>query len=344
MVNNEHLARLGEGVEAWNAWRRENPDIRPDLGSVNFGGAILAGAKLSDANLSDAKLRDADLKQADLDKADLREADLSGADLRQATLNGAYLYRADLIGAKLEGARLGEANLIDATLIGADLTGADLSGADLRQTNLMNANLRGVTGLDCDALKRAMHWQMATRSGDLDCGEPRRPHDEAFQTAAIPVANPPTEAAVKSHYRIKIGPDGRPAMTFDPSRPGRRRPDVSRAQQRAAAADLEGGIRDLTAAVRQALAGLTAAKAQPGSERNQPPPDIAEIIEQVAADAETLILQATAPAPDLTQFHRFKTLVRDLEPIIKGASLEGGPAVTSGAIGKLESYLALFRT
>jgi hypothetical protein len=31
MANQEHLSKLEEGVEAWNRWRKEHPDIRPDL-------------------------------------------------------------------------------------------------------------------------------------------------------------------------------------------------------------------------------------------------------------------------------------------------------------------------
>ena len=31
MANEEHVALLKQGAEAWNAWRHENPDIRPDL-------------------------------------------------------------------------------------------------------------------------------------------------------------------------------------------------------------------------------------------------------------------------------------------------------------------------
>lgn len=27
MANPEHLAKLREGVEAWNAWRKENKDV-----------------------------------------------------------------------------------------------------------------------------------------------------------------------------------------------------------------------------------------------------------------------------------------------------------------------------
>jgi hypothetical protein len=31
MINPEHLAILKQGVEIWNKWREENPDIMPDL-------------------------------------------------------------------------------------------------------------------------------------------------------------------------------------------------------------------------------------------------------------------------------------------------------------------------
>jgi len=31
MVNDEHVAMLKKGVDAWNEWRDDNPDIRPDL-------------------------------------------------------------------------------------------------------------------------------------------------------------------------------------------------------------------------------------------------------------------------------------------------------------------------
>jgi len=54
MANEEHVARLKQGVDAWNAWRRETPDARPDL-----RGAILRGAHLMLANLSGAILRGA---------------------------------------------------------------------------------------------------------------------------------------------------------------------------------------------------------------------------------------------------------------------------------------------
>jgi len=46
MAKEEHVALLGQGVDAWNAWRRENPDVSPDLRKAD-----LRWAKLQEANL-----------------------------------------------------------------------------------------------------------------------------------------------------------------------------------------------------------------------------------------------------------------------------------------------------
>ena len=44
MANDEHVAMLKQGVDAWNAWRRENPHIRPDLLGADLSGADLRRA------------------------------------------------------------------------------------------------------------------------------------------------------------------------------------------------------------------------------------------------------------------------------------------------------------
>jgi hypothetical protein len=71
MANDEHVAMLKKGADAWNTWRDENPDIRPDLFGANLIGAYLGGANLSGA--------------------DLVGANLTGAYLGGANLSGAYL-------------------------------------------------------------------------------------------------------------------------------------------------------------------------------------------------------------------------------------------------------------
>jgi Pentapeptide repeats (8 copies) len=153
MANDEHVAKLKEGVAAWNAWRAKNPDIRPDLSDATLRKADLVGANLSKADLGKASLIEADLEEANLrganlSDANLREADLINADLRGANLRGANLSNVDLKGANLSDANLREADLTVADLSVADLSranlqGANLSGASLVEANLTNADLTG---------------------------------------------------------------------------------------------------------------------------------------------------------------------------------------------------------
>jgi len=173
MPNQEHLDLLKQGSDVWNAWRKQHPEIKPDLNGANVSDINLSGARLSgadlfeanlshtglnEANLSDANLSDADLIGADLSRANLRDANLSHtnlsdadlirADLSRAYLNGAYLSHTNLYGARLSNANfshtcLSSANLSKADLFEANLSGARLSGADLFEANLNGANLNG---------------------------------------------------------------------------------------------------------------------------------------------------------------------------------------------------------
>lgn len=116
MANLEHLAKLREGVNAWNLWRRENPGMGADL---RRGGA---------KELDQYKI---DLRHARLEKTDLAGFDLSFADLHRATL-----WRSDLAGANLEGADLSSVNLNF-----ANLSGANLRRAILRYSRLAEADV-----------------------------------------------------------------------------------------------------------------------------------------------------------------------------------------------------------
>ncbi len=133
MANGEHLALLKQGVDTWNQWKANNPDIRPNLSFATGKGIIIRDAKLSGVDLS----------RADLSRADLSRADLVGANLREANFNEAYLSKAELIGADLSEADLSSADLIGANLIGTNLSGAKLNGADLSKANLRGTDLSG---------------------------------------------------------------------------------------------------------------------------------------------------------------------------------------------------------
>jgi hypothetical protein len=145
MANDEHVAMLKKGVEAWNKWRRDNPDIRPDVRGANLSGANLSEADLSAANLSGANLSEADLSGADLRAANLSGANLNGADLTRANLSGARLSGAHLSGAKLVRAFLGDASLRGTNLCGAVLEGAALVDVDLTGADLTGCRVYGVS-------------------------------------------------------------------------------------------------------------------------------------------------------------------------------------------------------
>jgi len=158
MANQEHMAILKRGVEAWNAWRQDNPALAPDLSGAELAGWDLTGAQLFNCNLSKAYLVGADLTHAnlswshlfgafltgaslvgaDLSGVDLRAADLVTANLSSTTLRAALLYTADLHQAVLR-----NANLLYANLSQADLEFADFSEANLGATNLNSARLSG---------------------------------------------------------------------------------------------------------------------------------------------------------------------------------------------------------
>jgi uncharacterized protein YjbI with pentapeptide repeats len=110
MANPEHLAKLKEGVEAWNKWRKDNPEIKRDL---------------TEANLAETNLTEVDLRKTDLGYASLTGAVLERADLSEANLFGANLRKANLFGADLRGANLRRADLAEADLGAANFTVAE---------------------------------------------------------------------------------------------------------------------------------------------------------------------------------------------------------------------------
>jgi hypothetical protein len=151
MANDEHVAMLKKGVDAWKAWRVENPDIRPDFSRAKLGGTNLREANLIEADLRGADLREANLIDANLRWANLTEADLRGAILLGANLRGADLREANLIEGNLRGANLGGADLREANLGGAHLGEADLTEAVLHHTVFGATDLTDAKGLNyCD--------------------------------------------------------------------------------------------------------------------------------------------------------------------------------------------------
>lgn len=136
-------------VAAWNAWRRANLNVTPNLSGKDLSGANLRGVDLFGADVRYAVLDGANLTEANLSRANVCWASMAGADLTDANL-----YQADVRWADLNGAKLTQADLHWADLSSANMHGVNLSGALLEGTNLYDA--KGVVdlGLETNPLRR----------------------------------------------------------------------------------------------------------------------------------------------------------------------------------------------
>jgi uncharacterized protein YjbI with pentapeptide repeats len=187
MANQDQVATLKRGVEAWNNWNTwryrytyEVIDLRganvsganlshidlrwADLSGADLSGAELSYARLRGANLTDAVLAGAILTEARLGETTLTNANLLGANLSGTDLSRANLNRAILTNAILSGATLNDANLTGANLLGADLSNATLCRVTLRGAILSSANLSGANLSDADLSRVSLQQAVLVRT------------------------------------------------------------------------------------------------------------------------------------------------------------------------------------
>lgn len=131
MPDQEQLELLKQGVEVWNRWRSENPQVEIDL-----SGSTIEFIDLNEVNLSEANLSYVYFCYINLIKADLR-----GANLRGATFNvSGYSSPVNLSGANLSGANLAEVKFQDTNLSEANFCEANLAKANFHSANCYRAN------------------------------------------------------------------------------------------------------------------------------------------------------------------------------------------------------------
>lgn len=144
MANPDHLEILRLGVEKWNLWRKQQPNVEIDLTRADLEDGRLTDIDFHGVNLKRATLRGANLAGSDLAWANLIHTNLSEASLVSANLSDAYfidtdLHRADLTDADLKRAQLTEVNFSSAVLNGTDFTKALVSRLRLCEIDLSQA-------------------------------------------------------------------------------------------------------------------------------------------------------------------------------------------------------------
>jgi hypothetical protein len=166
MANAQHLEILQRGVTQWNKWRRDHPNIRPDLSGDQLPGEldsdihflveavvneVMPGrAPADEGGLSGAVMNGINFRRANLANARLDSAMLIEANLTAANLRGASLASSELTHAKMTGIDARGANFNAATLRWADLSRAKLTGANLRLANADGVHARNADLRDTD--------------------------------------------------------------------------------------------------------------------------------------------------------------------------------------------------
>jgi hypothetical protein len=134
-----------EDVEAFNAWRRGNPEEPivldgEDLAGLDLSGAWLMGVSMRGTNFAHARLVHTIFSGATLDKADLHAADLTEASFGPPRLIEADLLQSPLGKSMLKGASCRSANFELATLTSTDFRESDLTDADFARSNHADAS------------------------------------------------------------------------------------------------------------------------------------------------------------------------------------------------------------
>lgn len=154
MENGNHFSILEQGVEVWNKWRKDHPEIeRPNLNYARFLGADFQNANFSKTEFVDADLAGSNFSGANLERADFLNARLVGCEFYGATMKSTIFYEADLTSAKFDNsiiergiftkADMEGASLINVTLHNPIFLYAKLRNAKLQGTIISNADFRG---------------------------------------------------------------------------------------------------------------------------------------------------------------------------------------------------------
>ncbi len=146
--NKAHQETLHRGVEIWNKWREDNPNIRPKLGYTRLRRVDLSGYNFDNAYLPFSILSRCKLKNGSLRNADLRGASLRRADLTNAHFDGAVLRQVSLA----------ECTVQDAVFTDCDIYGIsawNLLGEPKDQSNMVIKATPGEPGITVDDLEAA---------------------------------------------------------------------------------------------------------------------------------------------------------------------------------------------
>jgi len=132
MANPEHVAKLKEGHDAWNAWR-ETSDQRPDLAGVELNGEFLDWYDLTDVDLSDSRL----------ENISFRSMHCTSISFERASLRNVFFQFV-----MLDQSNFREAHVHETTFDWCQMGKIDFTGSHFFRNTLVHLSLECALGLD----------------------------------------------------------------------------------------------------------------------------------------------------------------------------------------------------
>jgi len=165
----EHVEMFKKGPQAWNAWRDENPDVRPDLSDIDFEKDVhtyestydmpeFTGYNLSYMNLNRITARNSYFIRCFLAGSDIHFSDIcfsffqncsfEGASLAVTKIGSAEFHKCDFTNADLSYCSAEETNFSGSKFISTKLSNMSLVKTDFTDTVIDEARVYGVSTWD----------------------------------------------------------------------------------------------------------------------------------------------------------------------------------------------------
>ncbi len=134
MAESEHIAKLSEGVEAWNDWRNSDEGASPILRNIDFYSEGWHGAHPYMPEYFNFNFSRCDFNMSSLRNCIFSECDFSGARLTFSDLVGSLFMNCSFQGVRLNVSRIGSAEFSE-----CDFTDAELSYCTAEETSFIGS-------------------------------------------------------------------------------------------------------------------------------------------------------------------------------------------------------------
>lgn len=170
MPDINHLNILKQGAEIWNKWRKDNPEISPDLSSADLAKLDLSEVNFSNTNFDNATLTEWKVINCNFDKAVLTKIRAQGTYWRNATLSRTEIsgdftvsnfYIADFTGAKVHNCGFPLSELRYLRLNHTNFA-AYFGDTDLNSWTIINSDLSGIQNLSSGNIEYPFNIDFAT--------------------------------------------------------------------------------------------------------------------------------------------------------------------------------------